>query len=47
MGRKRALGWRARIAGVAVLAALIAGAVGWWEFVHWRRDRRVFPVLGV
>jgi lysozyme len=47
MGRKRAIGWRARIAGVVVLAALVAGLVGWWEFGHWRPDRKRFPVQGV
>jgi lysozyme len=47
MGRKRALGWRARIAGVAVLAALAAAAAGWWEFEHWRPDPKQFPVQGV
>jgi lysozyme len=47
MGRKRAFGWRARIAGVVVLAALVAGAVGWWEFEHWRPDGKRFRVQGV
>jgi lysozyme len=47
MGRKRAIGWRWRIAGALLLAALAAGAWGWWRFEHWRPDPRQFPVQGV
>lgn len=47
MGRKRAIGWRWRIAGVAVLVALLAGGWGWWRFEHWRPDPTKFPVQGV
>jgi lysozyme len=47
MGRKRAIRWRWRIAGALVLAALVVGAVGWWQFAHWRPDSKAFPVQGV
>ena len=47
MGRKRAIGWRWQIAGVAVLAGLVAAAWGWWWFAHWRPDPKAFPVQGV
>jgi hypothetical protein len=47
MGRKRAIRWRWRIAGALVLAALVVGAVGWWQFAHWRPDSKAFPVRGV
>jgi lysozyme len=47
MGKKRAIGWRGRAVGVAVLAALIVGGLGWWRFEHWRPDPQRFPVQGV
>ncbi|HEY7807212.1 MAG TPA: glycoside hydrolase family 25 protein [Croceibacterium sp.] len=47
MGRKRAIGWRWRIAGMVVLAALVAGAWGWWRFEHWRPSAKAFPVQGI
>lgn len=47
MGRKRAIGWRWRIAGMALLAMLVAAAVGWWRFEHWRPDPGKFPVQGI
>jgi len=46
MGRKRAIGWRWRIAGAVVLLALIAGALAWWQFAHWRPAPEAFPVQG-
>jgi lysozyme len=47
MGRKRALGWRWRIAGAVVLAALVAGGWAWWRFEHWRPSPDEYPVQGV
>lgn len=47
MGRKRAIRWRWRIAGVVLLAVLLASGWGWWSFAHWRPDPRKFPVQGV
>jgi len=47
MGRKKPFGWRWRIAGAVVLAALLAGGWGWWRLQHWRPDARAFPVQGV
>lgn len=47
MGRKRTFGWRRRIAGVLLLAVLVAGGVGWWRLRHWRPDAVKFPVQGV
>jgi lysozyme len=47
MGRRRAFGWRWRIAGALALAALIAGGWGWWRLQHWRPEAKAFPVQGV
>ena len=47
MGRKRAFGWRRRMAGAVLLAVLVAGGWGWWRLQHWRPDARAFPVQGV
>ncbi len=47
MGRKRAIGWRWRIAGAVLLIALLAGVWGWWRFEHWRPDPQHYPVQGV
>jgi len=47
MGRKRAFGWRRRLAGVVLLAALVAGGWGWWRLQNWRPDAKAFPVQGV
>lgn len=47
MGRKRrTIGWRARALGALVLAALIAGAWGWWQLRHWTPDAAAFPDQG-
>jgi lysozyme len=47
MGRKRVFGWRRRIAGVVLLALLVAGGWGWWRLQHWRPDAAKYPVQGV
>lgn len=47
MGRKRAFGWRWRIAGALALVALLAGGWGWWRLQHWRPEAEAFPVQGV
>lgn len=47
MGRKRAFGWRRRMAGAVLLAVLVAGGWGWWRLQHWRPDAKAFPVQGV
>jgi lysozyme len=47
MGKKRVFGWRRRIAGVVLLALLVAGGWGWWRLQHWRPDPAKFPVQGV
>lgn len=47
MGRKRAFGWRWRIAGVVVLAAVATGGWGWWHLQHWRPAAKAFPIQGV
>jgi lysozyme len=47
MGRKKAFGWRRRMAGAVLLAALVAGGWGWWRLQHWRPDPATFPVQGV
>jgi lysozyme len=35
------------MAGVVLLAVLIAGGWGWWRLQHWRPDAKAFPVQGV
>lgn len=47
MGRRRAFGWRWRLAGALALAALIGGGWSWWRLQHWRPDAAAFPVQGV
>jgi lysozyme len=47
MGRKRVFGWRRRVAGVVLLALLVAAGWGWWRLQHWRPDPARFPVQGV
>lgn len=47
MGRKRAIGWRARIGAALLLAALSAAGWAWWQGEHWRPEPREFPVQGV
>lgn len=47
MARKRkSIGWRARALGAALLAALIAGAWGWWQLRHWTPDLAAYPDQG-
>ncbi|HSQ94777.1 MAG TPA: glycoside hydrolase family 25 protein [Croceibacterium sp.] len=47
MGRKRAFGWRWRIAGAVALVVLLVGGWGWWRLQHWRPQAKAFPVEGV
>jgi lysozyme len=47
MGRKRAFGWRWRIAGALALVALLGGGWGWWQLQHWRPEPKAFPVQGI
>ena len=47
MGKKRAFGWRARIGGALLLAALAGGGWVWWQSEHWRPEASAFPVQGV
>ncbi|KRA81311.1 glycoside hydrolase family 25 protein [Altererythrobacter sp. Root672] len=47
MGRKRAIGWRGRVAATVVLAALVGSAWTWWVARHWAPTRSEFPVQGV
>jgi lysozyme len=47
MGKKRAIGWRARIGGAVLLAALAGGGWTWWQAQHWRPEVSEFPVQGV
>ena len=47
MGRKRAIGWRMRIGGALLLAALAGGGWAWWQAQHWRPETSEFPVQGV
>ena len=47
MGKKRAFGWRARIGGALLLAALAGGGWAWWQAQHWRPAESEFPVQGV
>ena len=47
MGKKRAIGWRTRIGGALLLAALAGGGWAWWQAQHWRPETKEFPVQGV
>ncbi|WP_234024765.1 glycoside hydrolase family 25 protein [Tsuneonella amylolytica] len=47
MGRKRkAMGWRTRVLGVAVLAVIAAVAWSWWSLRHWTPDAALWPDQG-
>ncbi|MYL98492.1 lysozyme [Novosphingobium sp. FGD1] len=39
--------WRLRLLGALVLAAIGAGAWGWWHLRHWTPERGVYAVQGV
>lgn len=41
------MGWRGRIGGLLLLAALAGGGWGWWRAQHWRPADSDFPVQGV
>ncbi len=47
MSRKRGLGARLRLTAAVLLAALIAGAIIWWQLIHWTPSREDFPMQGV
>ncbi len=47
MGRKRAFGWRARIAAALFLVGVAGGGSAWWQAQHWRPEAGDFPVQGV
>ena len=47
MGRKKAFGWRRRIAALVLLAALVGGGWAWWRGQHWRPSPEQYPVQGV
>lgn len=47
MGRKRkSIGWRARLLGAILLAALVTGGWGWWRLHHWVPEATVYPDQG-
>lgn len=39
--------WRARIAAILLLAAVVAGVAGWWHLRYWMPERTAFPLQGV
>ncbi len=47
MGRKKAVRTRWRVLAAVVLVALLAGAYGWWRYIHWTPPRDQWPVQGV
>ena len=47
MGRKKSIPTRWRVLAALLLAALAAGAYGWWQFIHWVPSRTTWPVQGV
>jgi len=48
MARKHASHrWRWRIAGAALLLAIVGTVGGWWHLHHWRPERSLFPMQGV
>lgn len=47
MARRNASRWRLRLAGLALLIALIGGVAAWWHLRHWAPSRQAYPVQGV
>lgn len=47
MARRNASRWRLRLAGLALLIALIGGVAMWWHLRHWTPPREAYPVQGV
>lgn len=45
--RKRAGGWRLRLAGLVLLAAIVSAAGLWWHLRQWTPSRVAYPVQGV
>ncbi len=45
-GRKKSIGWRARVLGALLLGLLAAGAWAWWSLQHWTPDPREYPDQG-
>lgn len=46
MGRKRKSAWRWRIVALLLLAAIVAGAYGWWRAIGWQPPRAEYPMQG-
>ena len=47
MGRKRkTVGWRARVLGAVLLAALLGGGWLWWRLQHWTPPESEYPDQG-
>lgn len=46
MGRKRKSAWRWRIVALLLLAAIVAGAYGWWRAIGWQPPRGEYPMQG-
>jgi lysozyme len=46
MARKYNNGMRLRLAGAVLLAAIIAGGLGWWQLRHWQPPRAAFAMQG-
>lgn len=47
MGRKAPGKWKWRVFAALLLAAMVAGAWGWWQSREWRPAREQYPVQGV
>ena len=46
MARKAPRAWRLRLAGAALLIAIVGGIIGWWYLRHWQPERTVWPMQG-
>ncbi len=47
MGRKKAFGWRWRIAAILLLGVLAGLGYAWWQAQHWTPPREDYPTQGV